>query len=210
MSELVEWQFKDHNGSMVLFDMCTNLTLEEAFKTKQKTKIKINNEVYNADPERQKAVSANRNNYMELHRKDLKGDALPLPSCWEDMKSSLVKLFAVAPGSKEYNDVKKELTKTGLNPNIITIERVQNPALWQNYQILKKQMEAKNKHTNNERLLFHGTGANSIDLINKQGFNRSYAGAHGNQKLVLQQINIKLLLILRSKMNNYSLHVLGI
>lgn len=61
------------------------------------------------------------------------------------------------------------------------IERVQNPALWQNYQILKKQMEVKNKHTNNERILFHGTGANSIDLINNRGFNRSYAGAHGNQ-----------------------------
>lgn len=46
---------------------------------------------------------------------------------------------------------------------------------------MKKQLEVKNKHTNNERRLFHGTGATSIDLINKQGFNRSYAGAHGNQ-----------------------------
>ncbi|XP_063346030.1 protein mono-ADP-ribosyltransferase PARP14-like [Pelmatolapia mariae] len=177
MSEQVEWQFKDHNGSMVAFDMNTNLTLEEAFKTKQKAKIKINNDAYTADPEREKAVSANGRNDLELHRKDLKGTgALPLPSCWEDMKEDLLKLFAVAPASNEYNDVEKELTKTGLNPTIISIERVQNPSLWQNYQIMKKQMEVKNKHTNNELLLFHGTTDTSIHLINKQGFNRSYAG----------------------------------
>uniref|UniRef100_A0A3P8NU03 Poly [ADP-ribose] polymerase n=1 Tax=Astatotilapia calliptera TaxID=8154 RepID=A0A3P8NU03_ASTCA len=177
MSELVEWRFKDHNGSMVAFDMNTNLTLEEAFKTKQKAKIKINNDAYTADPAREKAVSANGRNDVELHRKDLKGtSALPLPSCWEDMKDDLLKLFAVAPASNEYNDVEKELTKTGLNLNIISIERVQNPSLWQNYQIMKKQMEVKNKHTNNELLLFHGTTHTSIHLINKQGFNRSYAG----------------------------------
>ncbi len=63
------------------------------------------------------------------------------------------------------------------------IERVQNPTLWQNYQIMKKQMEVKNKHTNNEKMLFHGTGDTAIDLINNRGFNRSYAGAHGNQRI---------------------------
>lgn len=61
------------------------------------------------------------------------------------------------------------------------IERVQNMTLWQSYQLMKKQLEVKNKHTNNERQLFHGTGADSIDLINHRGFNRSYAGKHGNK-----------------------------
>uniref|UniRef100_A0A3B5B177 Poly [ADP-ribose] polymerase n=1 Tax=Stegastes partitus TaxID=144197 RepID=A0A3B5B177_9TELE len=59
------------------------------------------------------------------------------------------------------------------------VERVQNTTLFQSYQLMKKQLEVKNKHKKNERLLFHGTGSTSIDLINKQGFNRSYAGAHG-------------------------------
>lgn len=62
------------------------------------------------------------------------------------------------------------------------IERVQNPTLWQSYQLMKKQLEKKNGHTNNERELFHGTAAASIDLINRQGFNRSYAGKHGNRR----------------------------
>uniref|UniRef100_A0A7N9AQ46 Poly [ADP-ribose] polymerase n=1 Tax=Mastacembelus armatus TaxID=205130 RepID=A0A7N9AQ46_9TELE len=102
-----------------------------------------------------------------------------LPPHWEDMKGALLKLFPVAAGSKEYDEVKTELTKTSLTPNIISIERVQNATLWQNYQLMKKQMEVKNKHTNNEKLLFHGTGAGSIDLINTKGFNRGYAGTNG-------------------------------
>jgi len=44
---------------------------------------------------------------------------------------------------------------------------------------MKKHLEVANKHTKNERRLFHGTSAGAVDLINKQGFNRSYAGTHG-------------------------------
>ncbi|KAL3975250.1 hormonally upregulated Neu-associated kinase [Sarotherodon galilaeus] len=176
VSSLVEWQFPDHSGSMVPFDIYTNLKLEEALEKKQKVKIQINNEMYTADPGLRKAVSANRRN-LELFRKEVKDDSA-LPSCWEDMKGDLVKLFALTPGSREYNNVEQELTKTRLKLNIISIERVQNPTLWQNYQILKKQMETKNKHKNNEKLLFHGTKATSVDLINNKGFNRSYAGTN--------------------------------
>lgn len=60
------------------------------------------------------------------------------------------------------------------------IERVQNQYLWKNYQIKKCEIDKKNGNRNNERLLFHGTSQESITLINKKGFNRSYAGMHGN------------------------------
>lgn len=179
LSGLVEWQFESRNGVMVPFDIYTNLTLEEALEKKeQSVKIKINNDTYHAKVTLRKAVSANGRKEVELLRKEVKDDAA-LPSHWDDMKGDLLKLFPLTAGSKEYNDVESELTKNGLSANIISIERVQNTTLWQSYQLMKKQMEVKNKHTKNERKLFHGTGANSIDLINKQGFNRSYAGAHG-------------------------------
>lgn len=61
----------------------------------------------------------------------------------------------------------------------LQIERVQNETLWKNYINQKAYLEKKNKHTNNEKLLFHGTGADNIDKINDRGFNRSYAGMHG-------------------------------
>ncbi|XP_053181167.1 protein mono-ADP-ribosyltransferase PARP14-like [Scomber japonicus] len=179
VSGLVEWQFPHRNGTMMSFDIFTNLILEEALENKEKNvKIKIHNETYTADVKFRKAVSANGRKEVELLRKDLKDDAA-LPAHWDNMKGDLLKLFPVTAGSKEYNDVQTELTKTGLSANIISIERVQNETLWQSYQLMKKQLEVKNNHKNNEKMLFHGTASNSIDLINKRGFNRSYAGAHG-------------------------------
>uniref|UniRef100_A0A3Q3GMV8 Poly [ADP-ribose] polymerase n=1 Tax=Labrus bergylta TaxID=56723 RepID=A0A3Q3GMV8_9LABR len=176
-SSLVEWQFQHPNGNNVSFDIFINLKLEEALEKKELVKIKINNENYNADVNYRKAISVNGHKMVELLRKDLKSDA-PLPSNWEDMKGDLIKLFALTAGSKEYKDVETKVTKTGLTITIISIERVQSPTLWQSYQLKKKHMEKKNNHTKNEKRLFHGTGADSIDLINKDGFNRSYAGKH--------------------------------
>ncbi|KAM6944682.1 protein mono-ADP-ribosyltransferase PARP14-like [Lycodopsis pacificus] len=177
LSGLVEWQYQDQRGPMTSFDMYTNLELEEALEKKQKSvKIKINNEKYIAQVMYRKAAAVNGRKEVELLRKEGK-DALP--SHWDDMKGNLLQLFALPPKSKEYKEVKTELSKTGLTVSIISVERVQNPTLWQSYQLMKTQLEVKNKHTKNERMLFHGTAASSIDLINKQGFNRSYAGAHG-------------------------------
>ncbi|XP_067429769.1 protein mono-ADP-ribosyltransferase PARP14-like isoform X1 [Thunnus thynnus] len=180
VSGLVEWQFQHRNGKMVPFDIYTNLNLEKALEKKQRNvTIKINNQIYTADLMFKRAVSTNGREQLELLRKDLKADDGALPSHWDDMKGDLMKLFPLTVGSKEYGDVEKEFQKTGLYANIISIERVQNETLRQSYQLKKKQLEAKNKHKNNEQMLFHGTGSDSIDLINKQGFNRSYAGAHG-------------------------------
>uniref|UniRef100_A0A3Q2CPR0 Poly [ADP-ribose] polymerase n=1 Tax=Cyprinodon variegatus TaxID=28743 RepID=A0A3Q2CPR0_CYPVA len=88
----------------------------------------------------------------------------PLPQHWEDMKDIIVKRVPLTAGSQEYKD----------------IERIQNTTLWQSYQLQKKLMEVKNKHTNNEKLLYHGTGATSIDLINSKGFNRSAMYGNGS------------------------------
>ncbi|CAJ1069628.1 protein mono-ADP-ribosyltransferase PARP14-like isoform X2 [Xyrichtys novacula] len=177
VSSLVEWQFQHPNGSMVTFDILTNLKLEEALEKKENVKIKINNQTYSAEPKFKKAVSST-GKMVELLRKDLKAGA-PLPQHWDDMKGDLLKLIPLTAGSQEYNEVETELTKTGLTPNILSIDRVQNPTLWQSYQIKKAQLEKKNGHKNNEKCLYHGTPADSIDKINTHGFNRSYAGKHG-------------------------------
>lgn len=64
---------------------------------------------------------------------------------------------------------------------VLQIERIQNATLWQNYQVLMKSLEQKNGHAHNEKQLFHGTSGQATDRINKHGFNRSYAGMHGNE-----------------------------
>ncbi|XP_072243280.1 protein mono-ADP-ribosyltransferase PARP14-like [Leuresthes tenuis] len=179
VSGLVEWQFQHRSGTMVPFDLYINLQLEEALERKRSVEIQINNETYTADPVSKTAASKHGKQKVELLRKDLKASGSSLPSHWNDMKGDIVKLFPLTAGSKEYSDVEAGLTNSGVIRNIISIERVQNATLWQSYQLLKKQMEKKNQHQNNEKLLFHGTSSTSIDLINNKGFNRSYAGQHG-------------------------------
>lgn len=65
------------------------------------------------------------------------------------------------------------------NVSVLKIERIQNPLLWKTLQIKKRNMEQKNGHQNNERILFHGTSEETIATINLYGFNRSYAGKNG-------------------------------
>lgn len=59
------------------------------------------------------------------------------------------------------------------------IERIQNIELWNSYQIKKKTMDAKNSNIINEKQLFHGTDVDSVPYVNRNGFNRSYAGKNG-------------------------------
>ena len=62
---------------------------------------------------------------------------------------------------------------------IVKIERIQNSKLYAQYTARKKTMDRANVGHQNERQLFHGCSDSVIDAINHGGFNRSYAGQHG-------------------------------
>ena len=88
------------------------------------------------------------------------------------------------PGSPEYQDVKVKFHATG-GVNILSIERIQNPLLYQSYMVRKRKMD-EDTGGDNEKQLFHGTEARNINRINTQGFNRSFWGsAHGRQYVKL-------------------------
>ncbi|XP_041947801.1 protein mono-ADP-ribosyltransferase PARP14-like isoform X3 [Alosa sapidissima] len=176
ISTLVEWQYLDRNNQLVPFDMYTNMTLEQAFQTKmQKVTINIGSHKYEADLVGK--VASNGRNDIELKRVDRKDASVSLPNNWDDMKGKIVVQIQLKAGTNEYNDVEKEFRTTGITSNIIQIDRVQNSTLWRNYMIKKEELDQRNKHTNNEKRLWHGTSANKIDQINNQGFNRSFAGS---------------------------------
>lgn len=79
ISEKVEWQFQQDDGTMVPFDADTNLILEEAYEKKRtNVKISINNEPYHADVMTRKASSASRYKEVELRRKDINGQSFCL------------------------------------------------------------------------------------------------------------------------------------
>ncbi|NXV47658.1 PAR15 polymerase, partial [Uria aalge] len=102
--------------------------------------------------------------------------SIELPAQWEDMKEEWVKVVNLKPSCREYLEVQNKFRKTCPNFVIEKIERIQNPFLWQTYQIKKKSLCKKNKHQSNEKLLFHGTAASSLSTINYNGFNRGFAG----------------------------------
>lgn len=72
-------------------------------------------------------------------------------------------------------------TKTMNSVTVKRVERIQNPLLYQAYQLRKQKMD-KDNGGNNELQLFHGTAYNNVKKINSQGFNRNFSGlAHGTR-----------------------------
>ena len=113
-----------------------------------------------------------------------------IPDNWDPIpvdsngREKPVHLVALKTGSTEYNDVEKAFNKTmikGTNyTKIISIQRVQKPALYQQYMIKKKEMDKNNPQGyQNERWLWHGTSPDTFDKINTRGFDRSFAGKNG-------------------------------
>ncbi|XP_014647684.1 PREDICTED: poly [ADP-ribose] polymerase 15-like [Ceratotherium simum simum] len=99
-----------------------------------------------------------------------------IPVHWTDMNQQRFCMIQLQPGESEYDTVKDKFSQTCSSYKIEKIERIQNIFLWQSYQIKKNHMDTKNGHKDNERLLFHGTDADTVPHINQHGFNRSYAG----------------------------------
>ncbi|XP_042330729.1 protein mono-ADP-ribosyltransferase PARP14-like isoform X2 [Sceloporus undulatus] len=178
LSNLVEWQYED-NGQYKAFDSLINMQIEAAAQHQRQLEITIQNKCYRVDPNQQHALDA-QGSRISLRRVAKAEDnlAMTLPEEWEDMGQMRVKVVDLNPEMKEYLTVKQMFCQTCNSWTVEKIERIQNPYYWQAYQIKKQEMDAKNGHTNNERLLFHGTASTSLTLINNSGFNRSYAGMH--------------------------------
>ena len=114
------------------------------------------------------------------------GVPLPLKWCVQPKESSgnekEFHLVELDPTSNEYNKVAEEIRKTA-SISVTKIERVQNPGLYKAYVVKKEQMEQKNGHGANEKLLFHGTAQGSCSSISTFGFNRSYCGKNGKSSI---------------------------
>ncbi|NXW75116.1 PAR14 polymerase, partial [Hirundo rustica] len=175
----IEWKYFEKD-SYVPFNSLTNVELENAYMGKQKTVEVTNGEqIYTVDMERKTAVDA-QGKQISIIRVDKTEDqkSTVLPPTWDHMENERLKIVELKPDSREYKDVQERFLQTCQSFKIEKIERVQNVYFWKNYQIKKCEMDKKNGNRNNERLLFHGTSQESLTFINKNGFNRSYAGTH--------------------------------
>ncbi|XP_047591240.1 protein mono-ADP-ribosyltransferase PARP14-like isoform X3 [Lutra lutra] len=173
ISEFIEWQYCN-NSTFQSFDKITNLQLETAWKAKKRrTVVKIDHQSYTVDLSTHTATDAKGHSLLvqRLMKSEVK-----TPEHWNDMKQQDFCVVKLQPGHAEYNTVASKFNQTCSHFYIEKIERIQNPDLWNCYQTKKKTMDAKNGHKNNEKQLFHGTDADSVPHVNRNGFNRSYAG----------------------------------
>ncbi|NXP05277.1 PAR14 polymerase, partial [Thinocorus orbignyianus] len=178
LQNLIEWKYFGKD-SYVPFDSLTNLHLENAFIAKRNSiSVCIDGKKYTVKI-KDRYAEDDQGNHISILRVDKSEDreSTVLPPTWDDMQNQRLKIVELKPETKEYKDVQEKFMKT-CPLKILKIERIQNPYFWKAYQIKKCEMDNKNGHTNNERLLFHGTSKESLTLINNYGFNRSYAGMH--------------------------------
>uniref|UniRef100_A0AAV3A3H0 Poly [ADP-ribose] polymerase n=1 Tax=Pyxicephalus adspersus TaxID=30357 RepID=A0AAV3A3H0_PYXAD len=180
---LVEWRYVN-GGNMVPFDKLTNLKLEEAkIDSKVQMTVQVRAQQYTINFRKEIATDQNGKQIQIQRVVKHDGDSLRLPTHWKDMGKTLMMEVEVVRGTPEYSTVQNKFQQS-CRLTILKILRVQNRDLWFNYQIKKNHIDSKNGSTNNEKELFHGTDLSSIQHVNNNGFNRSYAGrnaaAYGN------------------------------
>ena len=100
---------------------------------------------------------------------------MSLPSNWDPVPPCQ-KTVQLSPASREYQDVTLKFRQTAGSVVIASIERIQNPHLYQAYQLRKEKMDRGNGG-NNERQLFHGTYPDRAVKINTEGLKSSFAGS---------------------------------
>ncbi|XP_036600566.1 protein mono-ADP-ribosyltransferase PARP14-like [Trichosurus vulpecula] len=167
------WHYSARGLSMP-FDKITNLHLEDARKGKKNNiVVKIENENYTVDFNTNLATNGKGHS---LHVYRIKKPEVEIPNHWDDMKDQNLLLVELPPGHVEFERVKDKCYEISAEYTIEKIQRIQNKILWNLYKTKKIFMDKQNKHTKNERRLFHGTDTDSVSYVNSQGFNRSYAG----------------------------------
>ncbi|CAJ1085948.1 protein mono-ADP-ribosyltransferase PARP14-like isoform X2 [Xyrichtys novacula] len=111
-------------------------------------------------------------------KRNMIGTTLDLPAHWEPMEEETFKKVELQPSSPEYQGVAQGFLRTA-KYNICKIERVQNVYLWLAYTVCKERILTKNGPAElGEMSLYHGTSAKSCDCIEKNKFDRGYAGQH--------------------------------
>ncbi|KAM7366437.1 hypothetical protein PAMP_015875 [Pampus punctatissimus] len=103
---------------------------------------------------------------------------IQLPTHWEPMHGEVFKKVELQPNSPEYQNIVKGFHKMA-NYKIHKIERVQNVYLWYAYTVCRQRILAKNGVADlGEKSLYHGTSAKSCYCIERDRFDRNFAGQH--------------------------------
>ncbi|XP_078382384.1 uncharacterized protein LOC144665083 [Oculina patagonica] len=181
VSNNIEWSY-EINGTKMVFGPKANAKIEMAHSKDEPTvQVSFRADQFVIDLKTKTGRGQRFGEQITLGRK-VKGaeEGIALPKHWTPMPrpDMTVHLVPLSQTSSEYQDVVRKFQATGGGVNIVKIERVQNPHLYQSYMVRKQKMD-NDIGGNSERQLFYGTDVKNITCINRQGFNRSYCGAQG-------------------------------
>jgi poly [ADP-ribose] polymerase 10/14/15 len=176
------WEYQLSDSTFESYPPDINAIIEKAFQAKKPFAEweEDDNSLYRVDFA-QCLESKQNNDHTPVPVKRICDVPIAEPKHWDTMTPGTPFLLVNVPiGSKEYdeveNNIKSANPKKSIN-EILKIERVQNPNLYQQYAVRKMHLEAANgPKVQNERILWHGTSADTIQQINIHGFNRSYCG----------------------------------
>ncbi|XP_075948577.1 protein mono-ADP-ribosyltransferase PARP14-like isoform X1 [Anarhichas minor] len=175
----VQWSIQDINKAWQELSMHDNYMLEEAHLEKQVfvDLTAPNGMMLKVNLRTQEATNLLTGVMYKVKRSESE-TAVELPTEWEPMHGEVFKKIQLQPNSPEYQTVAQGFLKTA-KYNIQKIERVQNYYLWHAYTVCRQRIFAKNGQADlGEKTLYHGTSAESCHCIEKDRFNRSYAGQH--------------------------------
>lgn len=113
---------------------------------------------------------------------------LQVPDYWDDSVSADVfHKIKLSTSGEEYKKVHDAFKGSAAQFHVVSIERIQNRAIYEVYNVKRKAM--LEKHGGNiagkELMLFHGTSLENVEKINAGGLNRNYAGKNGMIKISL-------------------------
>lgn len=175
----VQWSIKDARGAWQEFSLHDNYKLEEAYVGKQPLVdvVTPGGATVSVNLKKLDATDAQTRSTFPVKRNQ-SDTALDLPANWEPMNDEIFKKVELQKQSQEYNNVAQGFEKTA-KFSIQKIERVQNVYLWHAFSVCRQRISKKNGPANlGEKLLYHGTSAESCNCIEKDRFDRNYAGAH--------------------------------
>lgn len=191
VASLVQWGFLERVSTgteLKAYDKRENGKIERAFLSKEKTAelVDADGNVYVVDFDLMVEYpkgDQSEDECVQVVRK-LKGpdnsDSISLPLTWaKHHNDEPVMVVPLKRSDAEYLAVQRDL-KASIGPTpvtILSIDRVQNRMLYQQYWVKKQHMDRQNgPGFPNEKLLWHGTANDAIQNINNHGFNRSYCG----------------------------------
>ncbi|XP_043914368.1 protein mono-ADP-ribosyltransferase PARP14-like isoform X2 [Protopterus annectens] len=175
-----QWYCKQ-DGEYVPFEKDTSLVIESEFAKRSKdVVIPFKGKSLIIDLERKEATILETTEVMKVKRVEERADGC-LPLAWDEMPENNTSVnVELKKDSREYKDVECHFMETVKASKIVRIERVQNTQLWQQFEVWKKSMAAKNGPAEvKEKLLFHATVRGACNTINERGFNKDLQGQNG-------------------------------